>query len=136
MIEARAYTVFDTPFTVDGEREYIIRFPARGVWKVALDADRVVGFQVLEPGRATPAAFDHVASLGTYVDLALPAARRRQSALRRDARGRPGEGLRDIFTFVRPTTRRPSRPTRRRGSRPSASLAATPGSTGVTWMSG
>ena len=71
IIEARVYTAFDRPFTVEAERNYILGFPARGVWKVAVrSADaRVVGFQVLEPFGSYTAAFDHVGTLGTYVAL-------------------------------------------------------------------
>lgn len=31
IIEARVHTAFDTPFTVDAERDYILNFPQRGV---------------------------------------------------------------------------------------------------------
>jgi L-amino acid N-acyltransferase YncA len=101
IIEARAYTVFDAPFNVDSEREYITRFPARGVWKVAMLGERMVGFQILEPLATYTAALDHVAGLGTYVDLAL----RRQGVAKalfaatfEAARAR---GYEKIFTFVR-----------------------------------
>lgn len=49
IIKARVYTAFDTPFTVDAEREYIMRFHRRGVWKLAVRQpdSEVVGFQVL-----------------------------------------------------------------------------------------
>jgi L-amino acid N-acyltransferase YncA len=71
IITARLYTAFDQPFTVDAERDYIARFPPRGVWKLAIREPHgeVVGFQVLEPFGPYTAAFDHVASLGTYVAL-------------------------------------------------------------------
>ena len=61
----------------------------------------IVGFQVLEPYATYPRAFDHVGSLGTYVDLEL----RRQGIARRlfaatfDAAR--GKGYEKIFTFVR-----------------------------------
>jgi len=73
IIEARVYTVFDRPFSVDEERDYITRFPPRGIWKVAVrDGDRrLVGFQVMEPYGPYTRAFDHVGTLGTYVDLDL-----------------------------------------------------------------
>jgi L-amino acid N-acyltransferase YncA len=71
IIEARRHTAFSEPFSVDVEREYIVNFPARGVWKVAIrPADGcLVGFQVLEPFGPYTRAFDHVGTLGTYVDL-------------------------------------------------------------------
>jgi L-amino acid N-acyltransferase YncA len=103
IIKARVYTAFDTPFTVDAEREYIMRFPRRGVWKLAVRQpdSEVVGFQVLEPFGPYTTAFDHVGSLGTYVALS----QRRQgiatalfSATFQAARQ---NGFEKIFTFVR-----------------------------------
>jgi L-amino acid N-acyltransferase YncA len=103
IIEARVHTVFDAPFSPDVERDYIVRFPSRGVWKVALreSDERVVGFQVLEPFGAYTRAFDHVGTLGTYVDLEW----RRQGIARtlfaatfEEARRK---GYEKIFTFVR-----------------------------------
>ena len=103
IIEARIYTVFDKPFSVEAERDYILKFPPRGVWKVAQRrADgRIMGFQVLEPFGPYTAAFDHVGTLGTYVDLG----HRRQGVARtlftatfEAARQKSFE---KIFTFVR-----------------------------------
>ena len=103
IIAARAYTVFDAPFTVEAERAYIERFPDRGVWKVAIRASdqRLVGFQVMEPFASYTAAFDHVGTLGTYVDLK---ARRLGVASRLfestfDAA--LTKGYEKVFTFVR-----------------------------------
>jgi L-amino acid N-acyltransferase YncA len=103
IIEARIYTVFDAPFSVETERDYITRFPARGIWKVAVrDADRrLVGFQLMEPFGPYTRAFDHVGTLGTYVDLEL---RRHGIASRLfaatfDAAVR--KGYEKAFTFVR-----------------------------------
>jgi L-amino acid N-acyltransferase YncA len=103
IIEARIYTAFDTPFSVEAEREYITRFPARGVWKIAVRrADgRGVGFQVLEPFASYTRAFDHVATLGTYVDLA----HRRQGIAKQlfaaTIVAAREKGYEKIFTFVR-----------------------------------
>jgi len=103
IIEARCYTVLDTPVSVETEFDYIIDFQDRGIWKVAVrEPDRtIVGFQVLEPYASYTRAFDHVGILGTYVDLDL----RRQGIARRlfaatfdDAREK---GYEKIFTFVR-----------------------------------
>jgi L-amino acid N-acyltransferase YncA len=103
IIEARIYTVLDAPFSVETEREYIARLPARGIWKVAVsEAERrIVGFQVMEPFGPYTRAFDHVGTLGTYVDLGL---RRRGIASRLfaatfDAAVR--QGYEKAFTFVR-----------------------------------
>jgi len=103
IIEARTYTAFDTPFTVEVERRYLLDFPPRGIWKVAIRRadDRLVGFQIVEPFATYTRAFDHVGTLGTYVDLAL----RGQGIARRlfDAtfRAAKQKGYEKIFTFVR-----------------------------------
>jgi hypothetical protein len=36
IIEIGVYTAFDTPLTVDAELEYILNFPQRGVFHVAV----------------------------------------------------------------------------------------------------
>ena len=103
IVEARVFTAFDTTFSVEAERDYILAFPPRGVWKVATqpDDDRVVGFQILEPFATYTRAFDHVGTLGTYVDLAQ---RRRGiaktlfTATFQEARRK---GYEKIFTLVR-----------------------------------
>ena len=103
IIETRRYTALDTPVSIEAERDYVIDFPERGIWKVAVRQSdhRIVGFQVLEPYASYTHAFDHVATLGTYVDLDL----RRQGIARRlfaatfDAARQ--KGYEKIFTFVR-----------------------------------
>ena len=103
IILARTYTALDTTLTVEAEREFIERFPERGVFLVAVrESDqRVVGFQDLEPFSFHTHAFDHVGVIGTYVDLAL----RRQGISKRlfrtmfEVAGRKGYGK--ICTYVR-----------------------------------
>lgn len=70
-IESGRYTVLDTPLTADGEREFILKFPARGIFHVAEDrgSHRLAGFQTLEPFAAYTHAFDHVGVIATCVDL-------------------------------------------------------------------
>lgn len=103
IIDARVFTVFNTPFSVEDERNYILNFPRRGIWKVAMrQADlTVVGFQVMEPFATYTTAFDHVASLGTYVALGL----RRQGVAKAlfDAtlHAAREKGYEKVFTFVR-----------------------------------
>jgi len=102
IIAARLYTAFDTPFSVEAERDYLLNFPPRGIWKVAVSAaGTLAGFQVMEPFATYTAAFDHVGTLGTYVDLAL---RRHGIATRlfeaTFAAARE-KGYEKIFTFVR-----------------------------------
>jgi L-amino acid N-acyltransferase YncA len=103
IIDARIYTAFDTPFSVDAERDYIVNLPRRGIWKVAVrDPDRrVVGFQIMEPYATYTRAFDHVGTLGTYVDLEL---RRQGVATRLFAatfEAARQKGYEKAFTFVR-----------------------------------
>lgn len=103
IIEAGVYTVFDAPFVVESERDYIQKFPSRGVWKVAVEAEteRVVGWQVLEPLASYTAAFDHVAGIGTYVELTR---RRRGIASALFAASfdtARTKGFEKLFTFVR-----------------------------------
>ncbi len=71
IIESGLYTVLDTPFSVEEERDFIRRFPSRGVFQIALRQtdQRIVGFQNVEPFAAYTRAFDHVGIIGTYVDL-------------------------------------------------------------------
>lgn len=103
VIEARCYTALDTPVSVDVERDYVIDFPERGIWKVAVrEPDHtIVGFQVLEPYATWTRAFDHVGTLGTYVDLDL----RRQGIARRmfaeTLAAARDKGYEKIFTYVR-----------------------------------
>ena len=103
IIRTGLYTVLDTPFTVAAERDFIAGFPARGIWKVAVDDDngRIVAFQVLEPFASYTHAFDHVGTLGTYVDLARRGegiAARLFDATFTAARA---NGYEKLFTFVR-----------------------------------
>ena len=73
IIGAGIYSVLDRPFTVEAEREYIASFSPRGVFHVAeRNHDQaVVGFQSIEPLATYTSAFDHVAVIGTYVDLSM-----------------------------------------------------------------
>src|SRR4030095_6513552 len=103
IIEARLYTALDTPLSVETERDYVIDFPERRVQKVARrEPDRtLVGFQVLEPYATYTHAFDHVGTLGTYVDLD----QRRQGIARRlfaaTFHAAREKGYEKVFTFVR-----------------------------------
>ena len=103
IIATGAYTVFDTPFSVQAERDYIEAFPQRGVFLAALKAgtDRIVGFQSMEPFAAYTRVFDHVGVLGTYVSEGF----RRRGVARRLFQetfvAAAGLGYEKIFTFVR-----------------------------------
>ena len=71
IIEARVYTVLDTPFSTEEERRFIEAFPARGTFLVAASREeqRVVAFQNVQPFAPSMRAFDHVGVIGTFVDL-------------------------------------------------------------------
>lgn len=103
IIAARTFTVFERPFTVEAERDYITSFPARGIFHVAIDQANggIVGLQNAEPIASYTAALDHVASIGTYVDLQ----RRREGIASRlfeaTFAAAPGKGYEKFFTFVR-----------------------------------
>ena len=103
IIAARTYTVLDAPYTVEDERAFIGAFPSRGIWKIAVRRadNRAVGYQMLQPFADYTKAFDHVGTLGTYVDLT----QRRQGIARAlFAATLPAardKGYEKIFTFVR-----------------------------------
>lgn len=103
IIEAGVYTAFDTPFTVEGEQDYILNFSQRGVFHVAIRChDRqVVGFQNMEPFASYTHAFDHVGVLGTYVDLACRRQGISKSLFEATFEAARRKGYEKIFTFVR-----------------------------------
>jgi len=74
IIMAGTYTIMDTLLSVEAERDFIARFPERGVFHVAEREGRLVGFQDVEPLSSSTPAFAHVGTIGTFVDLS----RRRQ----------------------------------------------------------
>jgi L-amino acid N-acyltransferase YncA len=65
-------TLLDTPVSVEEERAYIEGLPARSFLHVAEAAGAgVVGFQTVIPWNTfLTTEFDHVATMGTYVDAA------------------------------------------------------------------
>ena len=103
IIEARSFTLFDTPFSVDAEQAYISGLTPRDIFHVAVRAgdDAIVGFQSMSPFAAYTHAFDHVGVIGTYVDLGS----RRQGIAKSlfpatfDAARR--KGYEKIFTYIR-----------------------------------
>jgi L-amino acid N-acyltransferase YncA len=101
IIAAGDYTALDTPFSIEDERAFIERFPSRGIFHVAVDGSRIVGFQTVEPFASYTHAFDHVGVIGTFVDLAL---RRRGIASRlftATFAGAPAKGYEKFVAFVR-----------------------------------
>lgn len=73
IIQTRAFTTLDAPVTVEHQRDFISRFPSRGIFLVAVDTSsgRVVGLQDVEPFASFTHAFDHVGVIGTFIDLSL-----------------------------------------------------------------
>jgi L-amino acid N-acyltransferase YncA len=102
IIEARVYTALDTPFTSDAERDFIVKFPSRGVWKVAVRSDgQVLGFQILEPFASYTGAFDHVGTLGTFVDLGERRRGVAKALFAATFEAARQKGYEKLFTFVR-----------------------------------
>jgi L-amino acid N-acyltransferase YncA len=102
IIDDGRYSALDTTFSVEEERAFIERFPARGIFHVAVDdTGAVAGFQVFEPLAPHLHALDHVGTIGTYVDLA----RRRQGIASHlfaaTFAAAVAKGYEKIFTFVR-----------------------------------
>jgi len=93
----------DTPLSIEAEHAYIVRFSPRGVWKIAVrQADeQIVGFQVLEPFGPYTRAFDHVGTLGTYVDLGQRRRGIAKALFSATFQAARQKGFEKIFTFVR-----------------------------------
>lgn len=103
IIAAGTYTVFDAPLTPEFEREYIKGFAPRGVFHVAVCCPEleVVGWESIEPFATYTHAFDHVAVIGTFVDLSW---RRRGIGTRLSAttfEAARHKGYEKVFTYVR-----------------------------------
>ncbi len=103
IIEAGVYTAFDTPLTVDAEREYILNFPQRGVFHVAVrfPEQMLVGFQSMEPFASFTHAFDHVGIIGTYVDLLYQRQGIGKSLFEATFETARSKGYEKILTYVR-----------------------------------
>jgi L-amino acid N-acyltransferase YncA len=103
IIETGTFTAFDTPITVEEERNYIMSLPASGIFLVAVrEVDRqILGFQSMEPFATYTHAFDHVGIVGTYVAPEV----RRQGVAKRLFEAMFAAALRKhyekIFTYVR-----------------------------------
>jgi L-amino acid N-acyltransferase YncA len=103
IIEAGVYTVFDTPFTVDAEQEYILNFPQRGVFNVAVSCpdQKIVGFQTIEPFATFTRAFDHVGIIATFVDLSYRRKGIGKCLFEATFEAARSKGYEKIFTYVR-----------------------------------
>ena len=65
------YTILDEQISVADQVEFIRRFPARGVFNVAVceESGRLVGMQDVQPISPSVRAFDHVGEISTFVAL-------------------------------------------------------------------
>jgi L-amino acid N-acyltransferase YncA len=69
VIAGGRHSLLDTPFTVAEERAYIEALPGRSFIHVAETAGDILGFQSVIPWNTFAThEFDHVATMGTYVD--------------------------------------------------------------------
>ena len=63
------HSLLDTPFIIDEERAYIEALSERSFLHVAVSAGHVIAFQTVIPWNTfATREFDHVATIGTYVD--------------------------------------------------------------------
>jgi L-amino acid N-acyltransferase YncA len=70
-ILAGSPTLLDTPLSVEDERAYIEGLPPRSFIHLAETVAGVIGFQTVIPwSDFVTTAHDHVATMGTYVDVA------------------------------------------------------------------
>lgn len=103
IIKAGVYTAFDTPLTIEIEREYILHFPQQGVFHVAVcrHDQKIVGFQSMEPFATYTHAFDHVGVLGTYVDLSYRRQGIGRSLFKATFEAGRCKGYEKLFTYIR-----------------------------------
>lgn len=103
IIEAGIYTVFDAPFSIEAEREYIANQHPRGLFHVATHPvdGVIVGFQSMEPFATYTKAFDHVGTVGTYVDLNRHRQGIAAALFRVTFEAARHRGYEKLFTFVR-----------------------------------
>jgi len=103
IIEVGAYTVLTTPFSVEAEREFILNFPQRGIFHVAVcrHKQEIVGFQNIEPFAAYTCAFDHVGVIGTYVSLSCRRQGIGRSLFKAAFEAARCKGYEKLFAYVR-----------------------------------
>jgi len=103
IIEARSFTLFDTPFTIDAERSYIAGLAERDIFHVAVRAtdNIVVGFQSMAPFATYTHAFDDVGVIGTYVDLGNRRQGIAKSLFPATFEAARLKGYEKIFTYIR-----------------------------------
>lgn len=96
------FTAFDRPFTVEEERAFIAGLPARAFIHLAEDeTGRIVGFQSVTPLDPAMGAFDHVATIGTYVAMDVQRQGIGAALFAASFAAARALGYEKIFTFVR-----------------------------------
>jgi L-amino acid N-acyltransferase YncA len=103
IIKTGKLTVLDKPLTVDMERDFIKTFPKRGIFYVAernIDS-KILGFQVVEPFGTYSHMFDHVAIMGTYVDLSFRGKGIGKRLSKTSFSAAKNRGFEKIFTYIR-----------------------------------
>jgi L-amino acid N-acyltransferase YncA len=103
IIKTERLTVLDKPLTVEMEREFIRSFPERGIFHVAegnID-NKILGFQVVEPFGTYSHMFDHVAIIGTYVNLSLRGKGIGKRLSKAAFRAAKNKGFEKFFTYIR-----------------------------------
>ncbi len=95
IIATGRYTAFDILFTVEEERAYIEQMSARDIFHVAVNQSdgTIVGFQSLSPFANYTQTFDHVGTLGTFVDMRYQRQGIRAATLCRHVHRSPRPGL-------------------------------------------
>ena len=69
VIAGGRHSLLDTPFTEAEERAYMEALPERSFLHIAEAAGDILGFQTVNPWNTfATREFDHVATMGTYVD--------------------------------------------------------------------
>lgn len=103
IIETGRYTVFDSPFSVAAERDYILNMSERDLFHIAVERQehKIVGFQSMSPFASYSNSFTHVGVMGTFVDMAY----QRQGIAKRlfaaTFEAAKKKGYEKIFTYVR-----------------------------------
>ena len=101
IIESGKFTAFDAPFTVETERQYILNFPQRGIFHVAVQDSKILGFQSMEPFATYTHAFDHVGVIATYVDLSHLRQGIASRLFEATLKAAESKGYEKLFTYIR-----------------------------------
>jgi L-amino acid N-acyltransferase YncA len=102
IIEARSFTLFDTPFSIEAERSYIAGLTPRDIFHIAVRTNDnvIVGFQSMSPFASYTHAFDHVGVIGTYVELGSRRQGIAKSLFPATFEAARRKGYEKIFTYI------------------------------------